>query len=246
MEEWRTLDRFPLYSISNTGKVKGFYGKDLSAGLDTSGYRYVVLSDAEGKRVAQKVHRLVAAAFIGDVEGQDVHHKDGDRENNHAENLEILPHSEHMRRQDFTPYRPKDKKPTLRKIEGRTISIPIFNGKGGVIKYGLVRAVIEEEISKRGLSLTAFLKEVGIKKERYYNDPASLETIAIIAYALSLPAKQIIFRLSYLETKEHRKITTGRSKPAYKKNQKKPFSHAEFKEILKEVFGREVDKEAKE
>jgi len=110
MEKWRKIDGFPFYRVSNTGKVKGRFGKELSAGLDTSGYRYVILSDETGKRKPRKVHRLVAATFIGDVEGMDVHHKDGNRENNQADNLEILTHEAHMAKQDFQPYTPKRRK----------------------------------------------------------------------------------------------------------------------------------------
>lgn len=45
------------------------------------------------------VHRIVAEAWYGmSVEGQHVHHRDGDKTNCHPKNLEILPPSEHHRR----------------------------------------------------------------------------------------------------------------------------------------------------
>lgn len=42
-----------------------------------------------------RLHRLVAQAFIGDIEGREVHHKDLDKTNNRADNLEILTKAEH-------------------------------------------------------------------------------------------------------------------------------------------------------
>lgn len=44
------------------------------------------------------VHRIVAEAWYRPLrEGEHVHHKDGDKLNNHPDNLEILPASEHHR-----------------------------------------------------------------------------------------------------------------------------------------------------
>jgi hypothetical protein len=43
------------------------------------------------------VHRLVAAAFIGDVEGRQVDHKDRDPLHNSVDNLRIVSASENMR-----------------------------------------------------------------------------------------------------------------------------------------------------
>lgn len=46
----------------------------------------------------KRLHRLVAEAFIGSVEGLEVHHKDRDKENNRADNLEVLTKAEHDKR----------------------------------------------------------------------------------------------------------------------------------------------------
>lgn len=44
------------------------------------------------------VHRDVAYDLYGeDIIGMDVHHKDGNRTNWRADNLEVLPHDEHSR-----------------------------------------------------------------------------------------------------------------------------------------------------
>lgn len=53
--------------------------------------------DAVGGYVLE--HRLVAESMLGRrlTSSEDVHHKDGDKSNNHPDNLEILAHAEHAR-----------------------------------------------------------------------------------------------------------------------------------------------------
>lgn len=53
-------------------------------------------SSVERKKVY--VHRLVAEAFLGPIpKGMEVNHKDSCRSNAHADNLEIVTHTENMR-----------------------------------------------------------------------------------------------------------------------------------------------------
>ena len=119
METWKPcpLALFGEYWISDAGRVKNRLGKVLRPAVNRYGYRFVILNHSPHKKMCL-VHRLVAAAFIGNVEGQDVHHRDGNRENNIPENLEILPHDEHMEKQIF-------RKPTGKK-RGRKKKIPLL------------------------------------------------------------------------------------------------------------------------
>jgi hypothetical protein len=77
-------------------------GRRVKAFTNKSGYRVVMLS--RECRVHQfRLHRLVAAAFLGSptAERPEVNHKDGDKTNNHVSNLEYVNRSEnmlHMRR----------------------------------------------------------------------------------------------------------------------------------------------------
>lgn len=61
---------------------------------DASGYEVFDTSIKLGDRKIQKhlrVHRAVAHAFLGKIpEGMQVNHKDGDKLNNHVDNLEIV------------------------------------------------------------------------------------------------------------------------------------------------------------
>lgn len=96
IEEWRPTHH-PDYDVSNLGRVRSRAnvwnapkrppGKEkiLRPGLASSGYPTVVF----GRGNTQLVHRLVAAAFIGPCpEKQEVRHKDDDRTNARADNLE--------------------------------------------------------------------------------------------------------------------------------------------------------------
>ena len=102
-----------LYEASNTreiqrkkglvrnnpnGGVRTVGGKPLSQKTKSNGYKEVNLFvDAQiGK--SRYVHRLIAEAFIGDIQdGMCINHKDGDKSNNHISNLEIVTYSENSK-----------------------------------------------------------------------------------------------------------------------------------------------------
>lgn len=92
-EEWRSLDGVveygERYEVSNTGVVRRVDTKFvLKQGSDKDGYKKVTLQLNGGRR-KYSVHRLVALSFIPTVSGKDVvHHKDGKKKNNAADNLE--------------------------------------------------------------------------------------------------------------------------------------------------------------
>lgn len=101
MAEWRPVCGWP-YEVSSEGQVRRIgCPVPLRAGLDKKPrYFKVVLHNArEGRnRTTFAVHSLVAEAFIGPCpKGLEVNHKDRDRGNNRADNLEYLTHLENVR-----------------------------------------------------------------------------------------------------------------------------------------------------
>lgn len=90
MSEWRKVPGHPLYEVSDDGCVRR--GKrPIKPYINTrTGYEEVRFCESN-RTTHQAVHRLVALAFIPKPEGKNViNHKDYDKTNNRAENLEWL------------------------------------------------------------------------------------------------------------------------------------------------------------
>lgn len=120
-ERWRCVKGYPGYWISDHGRVRSprktyvVTGSSNAAGSiatrqgrvlkPSSNGKYKTQTlfkwDSSGKRTGHKVlyiHRLVAYNFISDPGVyMEVNHKDGDRLNNHIDNLEWSTRQDNMR-----------------------------------------------------------------------------------------------------------------------------------------------------
>lgn len=90
MEQWKVIEGFETYSVSNTGKVKNNRTNYVVKSWVNRGYEFVRLhSKLLGGCKGVRVHRLVANAFIPNPDNLPmVNHKDEDKTNNHVDNLE--------------------------------------------------------------------------------------------------------------------------------------------------------------
>lgn len=115
-EEWRSIDGFEgRYQISNLGRVLSLpkiittnvFNKAkvetstkeriIKGRKDKDGYIIADLSDSSGKLHKCRVHRLVANAFIEKVDGKEmVNHKNGQKDDNRASNLEWCTNKENL------------------------------------------------------------------------------------------------------------------------------------------------------
>lgn len=95
MEEWRKIEEFPNYSVSNIGRVRNDLTNTLLSGyLAKVGY-YMISLLKHNKCIHRSIHRLVAMAFIPNPENKPtVNHIDGNKQNNCVENLEWATYSE--------------------------------------------------------------------------------------------------------------------------------------------------------
>lgn len=89
-EIWKPIKGFEgKYEVSNTGKVRYNQPKILKGCLNSAGYPVVTLQPSDKtKAKAVCIHSLVAEAFIGErPSGLHVAHWNGDKTDNHANNL---------------------------------------------------------------------------------------------------------------------------------------------------------------
>lgn len=107
-EIWKDIKDYEgLYQVSNLGRIRSLdkmvwngqsywemKGKILIPGKDKDGYLQIGLYKNK-KRKGFKIHRLVSEYFIENEENKpEVNHKDGNKQNNNANNLEWVTSSE--------------------------------------------------------------------------------------------------------------------------------------------------------
>ncbi len=98
-EIWKPVaDEHGRYEVSSLGRIRSSKsGRVRKSFYDNGwGYQRTVLS-VGGKVVTVYLHRLVAMAFCDGDKTLEVNHKDGNKQNNCAENLEWVSRSENMR-----------------------------------------------------------------------------------------------------------------------------------------------------
>lgn len=88
-EEWKQVDEFPIYSISNYGRLRNdTTGYILKGGLDRNGYKQATIC-YNGKQYNRRICRLVAIAFLPNPDNLPmVNHKDENKQNDYVDNLE--------------------------------------------------------------------------------------------------------------------------------------------------------------
>lgn len=105
-EVWRPVTRFDaFYEVSTLGRVRRPAGKFpwrptaklLKAYTNEKGYKRIGLRVPGGKQVKVYLHQIVADAFHGPCpDGMEINHRDLDKGNNRASNLEYLTRRQNM------------------------------------------------------------------------------------------------------------------------------------------------------
>lgn len=87
--EWRIVEEFPNYEVSENGQIKNRTTGHIKAQrIKNNGYVITDLS-RNGEVKTVHIHRLVAEAFIPNPYNlPEINHKDQDKTNNNVENLE--------------------------------------------------------------------------------------------------------------------------------------------------------------
>lgn len=108
-EVWKDIPGFPDYQASDGGRVRsrkwGMWKVLRQTPHPNTGYLVVSLR-VDGRYVARSVHRLIAAAFLGEANGRDVNHLNGDKHDNSLRNLEYTSRGDNHRHAYRTGLRP--------------------------------------------------------------------------------------------------------------------------------------------
>ena len=101
MEQWKPIEGTDgKYEVSNLGHVRtnGKRPGLLTLTKQKSGYRYAMIQLYNGKQKNCRVHRLVAEHFLPNPDNmKEVNHKDGNKDNNRADNLEWCTRSHNVK-----------------------------------------------------------------------------------------------------------------------------------------------------
>lgn len=106
MEEWKEMEGLPGYYISSFGNVKGkrFKNRNYKTNINHKGYPIVRIPI---RNFCKTLHRLVAQHFLRDFDPSlQINHKDGNKLNNHVDNLESMTCKENIRHAIKTGLRP--------------------------------------------------------------------------------------------------------------------------------------------
>lgn len=132
MEQWKKIEGFENYSVSNNGQVRNDKtGRILKTYKKPSGYIQVQMGR---KTVPKYIHRLVAQAFIPNVSNKpQINHKNGNKGDNRADNLEWVTASENALAYGYDiRIEHKKKKIIATNVNGRKI---VFNSRDEAAKY---------------------------------------------------------------------------------------------------------------
>lgn len=151
MIKLKKIPGFCKYYVSNTGNIYSIYKpiKKLTPIKDKDGYLIVCLHNNK-KQTNKKVHRLVAEAFIPNLEHKpQVNHKNGIKTDNNVKNLEWTTSSENI----LHSYQNLGKKNPSGKNNIRSkVILQIFNNQIITEHYGIREAERNTGIARASIT----------------------------------------------------------------------------------------------
>lgn len=148
IEEWKEIPGFPRYQASSLGHVRSCVSGEWRVLRVTPHSRtgYVMVSPrVMGRNITRSVHRLIALAFLGESQGRDVNHINGNKHDNRLSNLEYLSRGDNHRHAYRTGIRepvgikiPREQRRAILAMRETTKVADIAR------KYGVARATISK------------------------------------------------------------------------------------------------------
>ena len=184
-EEWRPVaEAETTYAVSDLGRVRSeervVVGRDgrrrpfhrkLLRTRDARGYEQVLLW-VHGRVIGRLVHRLVVAAFVGEIpRGLTVNHIDGVKWNNRRSNLELVTPKENCAHAIATGLMPRgDRTGTARLTNDAAVEIVRRHAAGErsmdlAAEFGIARCTVAHLISGRTWSHVTGLRFVKVSKQ---------------------------------------------------------------------------------
>ena len=161
MEEWKIINDTTNYEISNSGRVRNIKtGRILKGRLSKSGYLQVNLTMKETlKQKNYYIHRLVAIYFIENPENKrEVNHKDGDKINNHVENLEWVTSSENQKHKHSILKKNKTSQKRIGKFDKNDVLLEEYPSILEAAKsFGKSRVNIDNALQKKQKTAYGFI-----------------------------------------------------------------------------------------
>lgn len=152
--EWRPIKGFEdTYLVSDSGKIKRVgKRKYLRESHNSRGYCKVSLS-LKGRVTTMLVHRIVAIAFHENPKNKEtVNHKDTDKENNRAVNLEWMTNLDNTQHAVdngcYDDWRNKKKKPKTRKAKEKVLPRDFSLRNQGKISKAFGQELLEKMLSE--------------------------------------------------------------------------------------------------
>lgn len=155
---WVRIENLPNYYVSAEGLICSFRTSNpkILSPSDFNGYERITLLNTNSENVSVLVHRLVAAAFLGECpDAHEVNHIDGNKKHNHVSNLEYVTHRENIAHAKRLSGYKTSRYTGVCFSKGKWISQVYLNGK--VHKIGRFET---EEMAHQAYQKT--LKEFGI------------------------------------------------------------------------------------
>ena len=147
-DAWRDIPDFPDYQASTLGRIRSHKSGDWKVLRSTPHLRtgYLVVSlRLNGMYIARSVHRLIARAFLGEANGRDVNHKNGNKHDNSIQNLEYLSRGDNH----WHAYRTGLRDPVGKKLSAEQVRL-IAAMKGAVTQREIARRF---DVSRATVSL---------------------------------------------------------------------------------------------
>jgi hypothetical protein len=145
MEQWKLINNYEDYSISNFGQVKSNrFNRILRPGMNGSGYFYVNIIKNKRKKTTA-IHRLVIEHFGHKKPDENfvVDHLDGNKTNNSIDNLEWVSIQENTIRY----YGNNNKNDEILKLKSHGLTLTAISKKLNLGLSIVQRVIVDSEIA---------------------------------------------------------------------------------------------------